>query len=277
MKTKHKVGVIAGAIICALAGAGMEHLRHRLSAVASVPDSVDAQETVRAPQAPVRVVTVRDENAKRDADALRRRVSELEKALAERDTARAQQPEQPQKAETDRERGEDRGRRRSWEERMEEMRRENPEQYAEMQQRREEFRQSMERRARDREDFLDAVDVAGMTPEQRQNHEQLLATVARMNTLMADMMENGRPRGETGEAARNEMREAMMALGPLYDSERRYLLEATAKSVGYSGNEVQAFTEHIQMIFEHTSMMPPGGFGPRGGRGGPPCQVTAPG
>ena len=110
--------------------------------------------------------------------------------MSERDTARAQQPEQPQKveAEASRERGEDRGRRRSWEERMEEMRRENPEQYAEMQQRREEFRQSMERRARDREDFLDAVDVAGMTPEQRQNHEQLLATVARVNTLMADMM-----------------------------------------------------------------------------------------
>ena len=272
MKTKHKMGLIVGALVCALTGAGMEHLRHRLLTATPVPDSADVQETVRAPQAPVRVVTVRDENAKRDADALRRRVSELEKALSERDTARAQQPEQPQKveAEANRERGEDRGRRRSWEERMEEMRRDNPEQYAEMQQRREEFRRGMERRARDREDFLDAVDVAGMTPEQRQNHEQLLATVARVNTLMADMMENGRPRGEAGEAMRHEMREAMMALGPLYDSERRYLLEATAKSVGYSGSEVQAFTEHIQMIFEHTSMMPPGGFGSRGGRGGPP-------
>ena len=74
----------------------MEHLRHRLLTATPVPDSADVQETVRAPQAPVRVVTVRDENAKRDADALRRRVSELEKALSERDTARAQQPEQPQ-------------------------------------------------------------------------------------------------------------------------------------------------------------------------------------
>jgi len=158
---------------------------------------------------------------------------------------------------------------------MEQMRRDKPEQYAEMQRRREEFRQSMEQRVRDREDFLAAIDVEGMTPEQRQNHEQLLATVARMNALMASMMGNGRPRGEEGDALRQEMREAMSTLEDLYASERRYLLEATAKAAGYSGNDVQAFSEHIQTILEHTSMMP-GGFGPRRGRGGPPA-AEAPG
>ena len=68
---------------------------------------------------------------------------------------------------------------------------------------------------------------------------------------------------------RQEMRDAMMNLGQLYESERRYLLDATAKAAGYSGDDVQAFSEHIQTIFEHTSMMP-GGFGPRRGRDGPP-------
>jgi len=84
-----------------------------------------------------------------------------------------------------------------------------------------------------------------------------------------------RLRGEEGEAVRHEMREAMMSLGQLYESERRYLLEATAKAAGYSGDDVQAFTEHIQTIFEQTSMMP-GGFGFRGGRVGPQA-AEAPG
>lgn len=274
MKAKHKVSWVVGALICAVAGAGIEHIRHSLS-VAVPGAGGGVQETVRAPEAPVRIVTVRDESAKGDADRLRRRVSDLEKALAEFETARVQQHEPSQGDETGKEQRSDRGRRQSWEERMEQMRRENPEQYADMQRRREDFRQSLEQRVRDREDFLDAIDVAGMTPEQRQNHEQLLATVARMNALMADMMENGRPRGEEGESMRHEMREAMMNLGQLYESERHYLLEATAKAAGYSGDDVQAFSEHIQTIFEQTSMIP-GGFGFRGSRGGPQA-AEAPG
>lgn len=268
MKAKRKVSWVVGALICAMAGAGMEHLRYSLSVAVPEAGGGGVPETVRAPEARVRVVAARDESAKRDADVLRRRVSDLEKALAEYETARVQQPEPPQEAEPGKEQRGDRGRRQSWEERMDQMRRENPDQYADMQRRREDFRQNMEQRVRDREDFLDAIDVAGMTPEQRQSHEQLLATVARMNALMADMMENGRPRGEEGEAVRHEMREAMMSLGQLYESERRYLLEATAKAAGYSGDDVQAFSEHIQTIFEQTSMMP-GGFGPRRGRDGP--------
>jgi len=262
MEQKRKIAVVAGACACVFAGAGMEHVRQRLAV--PLPEVEDVRETVRVTPTPGRVVTVRDEAAERAAEALRKRVAELEKALAERDTARAQQPEQPQVADANAGRGEGRDRRQSWEERMEQMRKDNPEQYAEMQRRREEFRQSVEQRVREREDFLDAVDVAGMTPEQRQNHEQLLATVARVNELMAGMMEGGRPRGEEGEAVRREMGEAMASLGQLYESERRYLLEATAKAAGYTGSDAQAFTEHIQAIYENTSMMP-GGFGRRGG------------
>lgn len=258
MEQKHKVIVIAGACVCVLAGAAVEHVRQQL--MGPVADMEDVRETVRVTRMPGRVVTVRDEASERAAEALRLRVAELEKVLAERDAERAQRPQQPQTAET----SAARDRRTSWEERMEQMRKDNPEQYAEMQRRREEFRQSVEQRVREREDFLDAVDVAGMTPEQRQNHEQLLATVARVNELMAGMMEGGRPRGEEGEAVRREMGEAMASLGQLYESERRYLLEATAKAAGYTGSDAQAFTEHIQAIYENTSMMP-GGFGRRGG------------
>ena len=108
MKAKHKVSWVVGALICAVAGAGIEHLRHSLS-VAVPGAGGGVQETVRAPEAPVRIVTVRDESAKGDADRLRRRVSDLEKALAEYETARVQQPEPPQEAEPGKEQRGDRG------------------------------------------------------------------------------------------------------------------------------------------------------------------------
>ena len=140
----------------------------------------------------------------------------------------------------------------------------NPERYAEMQKRREEFRQRMEQRAASC-GLLDAIDVAGMNDAQQENHEKLLALVARANELGMQLMQGGGGRGEEGEALRREMGETMATLSTLYETERDYLLEATAKAAGYDGEDVKAFTEHIRHIMENTSLMP--GFGRRhGGR-----------
>ena len=263
MDRKRFAAPAIGACVCLLAGAGIEHLRLKLSAPPQ--EELAAQETVRVAQAPECVVTVRDEAAEREAQALRQRVAQLEGALAERAAAgqtQSEQDEEPASAQ-----GEHSGRQsQSWEDRMERMRIEDPDRYAEMQQRRESFRQNMEQRARDRADFLDAIDVAGMTREQRANHEKLLDITARLEELRAQMMEGGRPRGEGGEALRQEMSESMATLGQLYEAERQYLIEATAKAAGYTGSDIQAFSDHIQNIIENTTMMP--GFGGRGGPGG---------
>jgi hypothetical protein len=270
METKQRVVLGIGLSVCVLAGAGIEHLR-LAAAGDSGEDVPEIKEVVQVTKTPGRVVTVRDEAAERAAEALRKRVAELEKALAGGDAASVQQQGQEEPPQTEASREEqDARRRQSWDERMERMKTEDPERYAEMQQRREEFRQRMEQRTRDRADFLDAVDKTGMTSDQRANHEKLLETVARVNELTAQMMQSGgRGRGEEGEALRQEMGESMMALGQLYDSERQYLLETTAKAAGYSGGDVSAFTEHIQSIIENTTMMP-GMGGQRGGRGGGP-------
>ena len=140
---------------------------------------------------------------------------------------------------------------------------ETPEQLAERQQRRDEFRQRIEQRARDRAEFLAAVDVKGMTEEQRTNHEQLLATIERVNALMEQMRD---PEAARTQEMRREMGEAMAALGELYSAERTYLFEQTAKAVGYSGSDAAAFVEHIQSVIDNTSMMP-GGMGGPGGPG----------
>lgn len=254
--------VILGAVAltaCFLAGAGVEHLRQWWVVSGETPE-LAVEDLVSKPE-PRRVVTVRDEAAEREAAALRKKVAELEKALAERRVERAQTPETP-KEEPSRE---ERPRRQSWDERMEQMRKEKPEEYAEMQKRRDEFRQTMEQKAAERVDFLAAVDTKNMSDAQRENHEKLLATVARINEIMAQM---GQPRAEgDNRDVRHEMGEAMATLGELYTEERRYLFEETAKAVGHSGAEASAFVEHVQTIIDNTTMMP---FGGRGGRGGRP-------
>jgi len=240
-----KQGLCAGVgmVLCALAGAGFEHVRLWLFApIAEEP--VEAEVQAAAPARP-RVVTVKDESAERDAAALRKRVADLEQALAER----AQAVQQPPKEEPVRE---ERPRRQGWAERMEQLKKENPERYAEMQKRREEFRQNMEQREQDRANFLTAVDEKNMTAAQRENHEKLLATTARIDELRAQMDQT--ENGEARDKLRQEMGETMASLGDLYGAERRYLLEEAGRAVGYQGSQASDFADQMQGIIDNTTM-----------------------
>ena len=254
MNWKRNLWLGMGLMLCALAGAGIEHVRQgRVK-----PESVAPAEVTDHLAKPLRpkVVAVRDDSAERAAVALRKRVAELEKALAEREVERVQKSETPvvEQAREVRPRGQ------SWEDRMAKLKKDDPEQYAEMQKRREEFRQTMEQRVRDRAEFIDAVDVKSMTEPQRENHEKLLATVARVNELMAQM---GAPGAENTHEVRHEMGQTLATLGELYTEERRYLFEETAKAVGYQGADASAFADQMQNIVDNTTMMP--GFGMHGG------------
>lgn len=258
MLTKRNGVVVALALVSALAGAGFEKMRQGW--LASVPEVNQTFQTARP-----RVVKVRDGAAEREATALRKRVAELERALAERTVEVVQKPTPVTEEPTLRA---ERPRRQPWDDRMAQMKKDDPVQYEEMQKRREEFRQNMEQRAKDRADFLDSVDVKNMSAPQRENHEKLLATVARVNELMALA---GTPGAENTHDLRHEMGEAMASLGDLYGEERRYLFEETAKAVGYEGAEVSVFAEHMQTIIDNTTLM--SGFGRHGGgRGGASAQ-----
>ncbi len=264
MNAKKSGLMVAGVLVCVLAGAGIEHVRQVLTTVPEEPDPVEA--TAYKPTEPntPRTIVVKDEAAARAAEALKRRVAELERALAEREAEAVQEPPKPQEAPADRQR------RQSFADRMEQMKTENPEQYAEMQKRREEFRQSMEQRAQDRADFLAAVDTKNMNDAQKENHAKLVETVARVNELMAQMSQPG---AERTPEMRQQIGEAMGSLNELYGQERQYLLEATAQAAGYQGSQTAAFTEHINVIIQNTTVPNMHGGG-RGG-GGPPIVAPA--
>lgn len=266
MRPKKSGLIVASVLLCLVVGAGLEHVRQALF-VPPVADGPENSGAIKRHEAPtVRTITVTNSAAERAAtEALRRRITELEQALAAREADRA-----PISAVQDEALREERPRRQSFTERMEQLKKDNPEQYAEMQKRRDEFRQSMERRAQDRANFISAIETQNMNDEQRENHEKLLETVARVNELMAQV---GQPGAERNSDLRYEMGETMRNLGELYGAERRYLFEETARAVGYEGEQASVFADHMQTIIDNTSMM--SGFGRHGGHGNSAPAVEA--
>lgn len=160
----------------------------------------------------------------------------------------------------------DERKREGWTERMERMKTEEPEKYAEMQQRREEFKARIEERKLSKQEFLDSVDTATMSDPQQENHERLVALTERVNEIMEKMMSG---ETENKRELRDEMRESFGELKELNSNERVYLLEETALAVGYEGAEADLFTAHLEDIIENTTLSmpgPPGGGRGRGGR-----------
>ena len=200
-----------------------------------------------------------------DAESLRARVRELERLLDEReasiaklsaDLSRPRRDEPPAPAGEEAS-GEQRVRE-SFRERMERMKTEEPERYAEMQRRQEEFRERRRAANAERDDYLASIDTSGMTEEQKAVHERLLAALKMRDSLGERM----RPDAENPptEEERQEFFNSMREIGPLMEQERRYLLEETGRAYGEDG---AAFAEYIQELMDYTT--PWRGPGRRGG------------
>ncbi len=248
MKQKRAALVVISVLGCLAVGAGLEHVRHALA----VPEQT-VEPTSAAPvfSQTVRSITVTNDVSARAANEdLRRRIAELEQLVAKQaeEPAAVAEPEKP--AEERRER-DGRSRWQSFAADLEKMKTENPEQYAEIQKRREEERLSREQRVQDRVSFLDAVSTQNMSDEQRENHEKLVNTIARLSELRSLMEQQG---VERTPEMRQEMGAAFESLGELYGAERRYLIEETARAVGYEGGQVAEFADHMQTIIDNTTM-----------------------
>ena len=214
--------------------------------------------------------------ANADAETLRARVRELEKLLDEREASIAKlsaDTSRPKDAPPAEEPPREQRPRESYRERMERMKTEEPERYAEMQKRQEEFRNRMRAANEERDNYLSSVDTSRMTAEQKAGHERLLAAL-KMRDSLGDRMRPDSDNPLTDEE-RQEFFNSMREIGPLMEQERRYLLEETGRAYGEDG---ATFAEYIQDLMDFTTpwrgpRQRGGGRGPRnegGGPGGPP-------
>lgn len=266
MDNKGKVIIGASLVACLLLGAGIEWVYHTMTEEVPEPETVTTKVVAAKPTR--EIVTVKDSAAEKEVEVLRKRIAELEGMVANRRSNGQQENESEEDSEeARRQRGQ--RRREEWQRRMEQMKQDDPEGYAEMVRRREEGRQRFEQRERQRNELLAAVDTTNFTAQQKQNHEKLLNTL----NFLSEIRQNGENGGEVDEQTRQQIGEAFRSLGELYNSERDALLASTAKAAGYSGNEVNDFVEQVKAIYDNTSMGfgGPGFGGPggRGGRGGP--------
>jgi len=196
---RKKTGWIAlGTVVCVLAGAGIEHARLCLtrgpeeSPVVAETGSRQLKDTSRP-----RTIVKKDEAAATAAEALRLRVAELEKALVV-SKAGIDRLKQVKQAE-----GGPSGRpsRLAFIARMDPLKKERPEQYAEMEKRREEFRQRRAQQELDRADFLSSINTQTMRDAQRENQAKLLETIAKIDALRAQREQSGCEPGSEADAA----------------------------------------------------------------------------
>jgi DNA repair exonuclease SbcCD ATPase subunit len=145
--------------------------------------------------------------------------------------------------------------------RMERLRTEAPEQYADMQQRREEIQQRMAQLHQDRRAFLDAIDTSRMSHEQQENHARLVEAIDAANAFRLRLSSGDW--AQLSDEQRAEGFQVMRNLGDLYQQERRYLLEETGRAYGEDGAQ---FADYIENVIEHTSVLPDFRRGRGGGR-----------
>ena len=212
--------------------------------------------------------SVVDKGEEASVKALRRRVAELEKLLAEKDgesevaisnavaeAVKMRPPEPP---------------RGNWRERMEEMKKNDPERYAQMTNRFAQWRRSRAEQARDKIDFLSSIDTSRMSAGAKKTHNALQDLIAKREGIEQQLQSPDLSDEERGKLM-GELHSTHHELMRLNGEERRNLFEETARNLGFSGEDAKEVSATIQEVIRATDSGWGGhhGGGPRGGRGGP--------
>lgn len=203
---------------------------------------------------------------------LRNRIQELERQLATKDVPppaeKVEQP--PTNRPPEGRRGGPGGWPRNAEEmraRFEEMKKNNPGQYAAMTNGWAQHRAHSLERAQGKLDILASVDVSQLNPAQRAVHEKYQDLIARREELRAMMdLQNTDVTDEQRDAAMTEMRELGHQMHDLAQTEREALLSHTATSFGVKGPAAKELVETVKAVYQATENW--GGWGGRGGRHG---------
>jgi len=108
-------------------------------------------------------------------------------------------------------------------------------------------------RAKGRREYLGSLDVSGLSEKERENHSRFLELFERREKAMSKM------KGLIpDEKTIGELMEIEMQMQPLAKKERKALLGALTRELGYSGDDGAVVAETIEGIFDCTG---PGGLG----------------
>ena len=231
-------------------------------------------EPIAAEEPPVEVVpkkAVADKGDEASVKALRRRISELEKLLAEKDgkseiaisnaVAEAVKIHPPVSM---------RGNPREW---MDNLRKNDPERYTQMTNRFANWRRSRAAEARNKIDFLSSIDTSHMSAGARKTHDALQELIASREEIEAQLQNPDLSDEERGKLM-HQLRESHGELQRLNGEERKNLIDETARSLGFEGEDAKEISATIREIIETTDSGWGGhhrhGGGPRGpgGQGG---------
>lgn len=217
---------------------------------------------------PKQIAEVDDASVK----ALRARVKELEKMLAEKQSSQERKEERAEPGE----RGPRWPNGEELRANIEKFKKENPEEYARLDKMRQDFLNRRAERAKSKLDFLASVDTSRMSKEALATHTRLQELIAKRNNLEKNLNESllDMSDEDRGNLFR-EMGETSREINELNQKERGVLFEGLAQELGIQGDEAGAVSDAVQGILDATSNrdgfggMPFGGFGgPGGGFGG---------
>jgi len=156
----------------------------------------------------------------------------------------------------------------SWTDRMrqrlEDMRVNNPEEFAAEQERMEARRQEMTLRMDERISFFNTLDTSTLSEEYKQNHLALLGRLETNKAIMNDIMVD--PLAEGNAEKMREVFSSFRELDNMMRMQREVLYHDLAREAGYQGESAAEFVQYVEHIQRMTQL--PGGRGGRGGGGG---------
>jgi len=210
---------------------------------------------------------VADKGEASSVNALRRRIAELERLLAEKDgkseIAISNAVAEAAKAAPQGDRP--RGNPREW---LENIKKTDPARYTQMTNRFAQWRIRRAEQARTKMDFLSSIDTSHMSEGARKTHSELQELIARREEIEEQLHQEG-----ISDAERDKLMKEMWSthheMQRLNGEERKNLIEETARNLGFGSEDAQEISATIQDVIQATD----GGWGGRphgpGGPGGP--------
>lgn len=188
-------------------------------------------------------------------------VTALQEQLAARETELARL-----RAALEDQRNNDRDPRQSFQDRMAQLKEDDPERYAEMVQRRTERQQQMRYDQATRLATFMNMDTSGMTEEELSSHNLLVQKLSDLWQKTGEFDPENPPDRET----MREVFGSIHEIGDLMDQERTVMFRQLGTDVGLTDTDVENFASYVEDIIDATTMRPPRGMRGGWGGGGPP-------